>query len=176
MAQVIEFETLARFNPTGKWTPDHQRGNVIPFVSQRKALYKPVCAADEELDSESSWWLDRDEAFYRAALEYARPLILEEETPTGGLLRHHGEELFGILILGLFSDGSPIDHETRDGITLFNRPILLFLALFWTDGISDMMALHTGSLIGGFNGANARTLLRPLDRKDVSASYESLIP
>jgi hypothetical protein len=54
MAQVIEFEILARFTPTVKWPPDDQRGKVIPFRSQRKALYKPVGAAYEELDSESS--------------------------------------------------------------------------------------------------------------------------
>jgi hypothetical protein len=59
---------------------------------------------------------------------------------------------------------------------LFNRLILLILALFWTNGMSVIRALHTGWVIGGFNGANARTLLRPLDRKDVSASYESLLP
>ena len=52
MAQVIEFETLT-FTPRVKWSPDDQRGKVIPFRSQRKASYKPVCAAYEKLDSES---------------------------------------------------------------------------------------------------------------------------
>lgn len=84
MAQVIEFKTLARFTPTVKWTPNHQRGKVIPFISQRGALYKPVCPAYEELDSESSRWPDRDEALYRASLEYAQPLILEEEPLSEG--------------------------------------------------------------------------------------------
>ena len=107
MAQVIEFETLARFTPTVKWTPNHQRGKVIPFISQRKALYKPVCAAYEELDSESSRWPDRDEALYRASLEYAQPLILEEEPLLENSSNINGEELFGVLILGLVSDGSP---------------------------------------------------------------------
>ena len=106
MAQVIEFETLARFTPTVKWTPNHQRGKVIPFISQRKALYKPVCAAYEELDSESSRWPDRDEALYRASLDYSQPLILEEPLVENSS-NINGEELFGVFILGLFSDGSP---------------------------------------------------------------------
>jgi hypothetical protein len=101
MAQVIEFETVARFTPTVKWTPNHQRGKVIPFISPRKALYKPVCAAD------SSRWPDRDEALYRASLEYAQPLILEEDPRLENFSNISGEELFGVLILGLFSDGSP---------------------------------------------------------------------
>jgi hypothetical protein len=107
MAQVIEFETLARFTPTVKWPPDGQRGKVIPFMSQRKALYKPIGAAYEDLDSESSRWPDRDEALYRAALEYAQPLILEDEPLLEYSSKLNGEELFGVLILGLFSDGSP---------------------------------------------------------------------
>jgi len=107
MAQVIEFETLARFTPTVKWTSNHQRGKVIPFISQRKALYKPVCATYEELDSESSRWPDRDGALYRASLEYAQPLKLEEEPLLENSSNINGEELFGALILGLFSDGSP---------------------------------------------------------------------
>jgi hypothetical protein len=170
MAQVIEFETLPRSTPTVKWPPDDQRGKVIPFMSQRKALYKPVCAAYEELDSESSRWPDRDEALYWASLEYAQPLILEEEPP----LENSSDTM------AKSSSGSPtvaqLDHETRDGISLFNGLILLCLALFWTNRMSVIRALHTGWVIGGFNGANARTLLRPLDRRDVSASYEPLIP
>jgi hypothetical protein len=79
MAQVIEFESLARFTPTSKWPRDDQRGKVIPFISQRKALYKPVCAAYEELQSQSSRWPNCDDAFYRVALEYAQQLILEED-------------------------------------------------------------------------------------------------
>jgi hypothetical protein len=51
-----------------------------------------------------------------------------------------------------------------------------FLLLFWANGMSVIRVLHTGLVIGGFNGASTRTLLRPLDRKDVSAIYESLIP
>jgi hypothetical protein len=164
MAQVIEFETLPRFTPTVKWTPNHQRGKVIPFRSQR------------ESDSESCRWPDRDEALYRASLEYAQPLILEEEPLLENSSNINGEELFGVLILGLFSEGSPIGSGDGDGIPLFNRLILLFLALFWTNGMSVIRARPTGRVVGGFNGANARTLLRPSDRKDVSASYESLIP
>ena len=106
MAQVIEFETLARLTPTVKWTPNHQRGKVIPFISQRKALYKPVCTAYEELDSEPS--RRSDEALYRASLEYAQPLILEEEPLLENSSNINGEELFGVLMLGLFSDGGPI--------------------------------------------------------------------
>jgi hypothetical protein len=176
MAQVIEFETLARFTPTVKWTPDHQRGKVIPFISQKKALYKPVCAAYEELDSESSRWPDCDEAFYRAALEYAQPPILEEEPLLEDSSDTMAKSSSGSSCWACSPTVAQLDHETRDGISLFNRLILLFLALFWTNGMSVIRALHTGSVIGGFNGANARTLLRPLDRKDVSASYESLIP
>ena len=107
MAQVIEFETLARVTPTVKWTPNHQRGKVIPFISQRKALYRPVCAAYEELDSESSRWPDRDEALYRASLEFARPLLLEEEPLLENSSNINVEELFGVLIPGLVSDSSP---------------------------------------------------------------------
>jgi hypothetical protein len=69
MAQVIEFDTLARFAPTIKWAPDEQRGKVIPFMSQREVSDELVCAAYEELDSESSRWPERDEAPCQAALE-----------------------------------------------------------------------------------------------------------
>ena len=108
MGQVIEFESLARSTTTAKWPPDHQRGKVIPFMSQRKALYKPVCTVYEELDSESPRWPDRDEAFYRAALEYAQAANTGRRAPVEELFGHHGEELFGVLILDLFSDGSQI--------------------------------------------------------------------
>jgi hypothetical protein len=70
MAQVIEFDTLARFAPTVNWPLDEERGKVIPFMSQRrKVSHELVCAAYEELDSESSRWPERDEAVYHAALE-----------------------------------------------------------------------------------------------------------
>jgi hypothetical protein len=69
-----------------------------------------------------------------------------------------------------------LDHGARNGISLFYGLILLFLALFRTNGMGVIRALHSGWVIGGFNGANARTLLRPLDRKDLSANHESLIP
>ena len=107
MAQVIEFDTLARLTPTVKWPPDEQRGKVIPFLSQREVSDELVCAAYEELDSESSRWPDRDEALYGASLEYAQPLKLEEEPLLENSSNINGEELFGALILGLFSDGSP---------------------------------------------------------------------
>jgi hypothetical protein len=70
MAQVIEFDTLARFTPTVKWPLDEQRGKVIPFMSQqREVLDELVCAVYEELDAESSRWPERDEALCHAALE-----------------------------------------------------------------------------------------------------------
>ena len=79
MAEIIEFDTLARFTPTVKWAPGEQRGKVIPFMSQREVSDELVCAAYEELDSESSRWPERDEAPCQAALEQAQPLRLEEE-------------------------------------------------------------------------------------------------
>jgi hypothetical protein len=76
-------------------------------------------------------------------------------------------------ILGLFSDGSPIG--SRDGAEyLTSTDSLLFPILFWTNGMGVMRALHAGCVIGGFNGASARTLLQPLCTKGVSESYESL--
>ena len=123
MAQVIEFETLARFTSTVKWTPNHQRGKVIPFISQWKASYKPVCAAYEELDSESSRWPDRDKALYRASLEYPQPLILEEEPLLENSSNINGEELLGVLIPGWPPTVAHLDHETGDGVPLFNRLI-----------------------------------------------------
>ena len=108
VAQVIEFDTLARFTPAVKRRTGEQRGKVIPFISQRwEVSDELVCAAYEELDSESSRWPDRDEALYRAALEYAQPLILEEEPLLENASNINGEELFGVLTMGLFSDGSP---------------------------------------------------------------------
>jgi hypothetical protein len=68
MAQVIEFDTLARFTPTVKWPPNEQRGKVIPFMSQREVSEELVCAAYEELDPESSRWPERDEARIRPRL------------------------------------------------------------------------------------------------------------
>ena len=108
MGQVIEFESLARSTTTAKWPPYHQQGKVIPFMSQRKALYKPVCAVYEELDSESPRWPDRDKAFYHVALDHAQAANTGRRAPSGELFGHHGEELFGMLILDLFSDASPI--------------------------------------------------------------------
>ena len=107
MAQIIEFETLVRFTQTGKWTPNHQRGKVIPLISKRKALYKPVCAAYEELDSESSRWPDRDEALFRASLGYAQPLILEEEPLLENSSNINGEEFLGSSCWAC-SDGIPL--------------------------------------------------------------------
>jgi hypothetical protein len=69
MAQIIAFDTLARFTPTVQWRPDEERGKVIPFISQREVLDELACAAYEEPDSASSRWPERDEAHYHFALE-----------------------------------------------------------------------------------------------------------
>jgi hypothetical protein len=70
MAQVIEFDTLARFTPAVKRLPNEQRGKVIPFVSQRWELADELVSAGyEELSSESSQWPERDEGPCHAAFE-----------------------------------------------------------------------------------------------------------
>jgi hypothetical protein len=107
MAEVIEFDTLARFTPIVKWAPDEQRGKVIPFMSHREVSDELVCAAYEEFDSESSRWTESDEAPDQAALEQAQPLRLEEEL-FGELFERHGQNVFGVVMPGLFSGGSPI--------------------------------------------------------------------
>jgi hypothetical protein len=68
-----------------------------------------------------------------------------------------------------------LGHETGGGIPHFNRLLLLFLVLFWTNGMNVIRALHTGWLIGGLDDASARTLLEPFCTTDASESYESLI-
>jgi hypothetical protein len=130
MAQVIEFETLARFTPTAKWSRDDQRGKVIPFMSQRAALHKPVCVAYEELDSESPRWRDRDEAFCRAVLEHAQPLILEEEPLLENSSDSMAKSSSGPHTGPVLRQVSHLDHATRDGISLSNWLILLFLGFF----------------------------------------------
>jgi hypothetical protein len=107
MAQVIEFDTLARFTPTVKWGPDEQRGKVNPFMPQPEVPDELVCAAHEELDSESSRWPGRDEAPYQAALEQAQPLRLEEpllENSSNAMAKRSSVSS----ILGFFSNGSLI--------------------------------------------------------------------
>ena len=126
MAQVIEFETLT-FTPRVKWSPDDQRGKVIPFRSQRKASYKPVCAAYEKLDSESSRWPDRDEAFYRPGLEYAQPLILEEESLSENSSDSMAKSSSGLHTGPVLRHVTHLDHETWDGRSLSNWLILLFV-------------------------------------------------
>jgi hypothetical protein len=104
MAQVIEFYTLARFTPTVNWTPDEQRGKVIPFMSQREVSDELVCRNISP----------------RSARSTVPCLVLDER------------------------------HERYPGC-------------FTPDGSSaDSMA-------------QARTLLQPLCKGDVSESYESLI-
>jgi hypothetical protein len=46
--------------------------------------------------------------------------------------------------LGLFSDGSSIGSRDEAGIPHLNRFTLLFLVLFWANGVSVIRALHTG--------------------------------
>jgi hypothetical protein len=108
MAQVIEFDTLARFTPTVKWGPDAQRGKVIPFMPQPEVPDELVCAAHEELDSESSRWPERDEAPYQAALEQAQPLRLEEEPLLENSSNAMAKRSSVSSILGFFSNGSLI--------------------------------------------------------------------
>jgi hypothetical protein len=55
-----------------------------------------------------------------------------------------------------------------------DRLILLFLALFWTNGMSVIRALQAEWVIGGFNSASVRTLRQPLCTNDVFESYGSL--
>ena len=56
MAQVIEFYTPSSFRPPVKWPPKEEQGKVIAFMSLRREAAAIVCAAYEELDSESSQW------------------------------------------------------------------------------------------------------------------------
>ena len=107
MAQVIEFDTLARFTPTVMWAPDEQRGKVIPFLPQREVSDELVCAA-YELDSESSRWPERDEAPYQATLDFAQPLRLAEEPLLENSSNAMAQRSSLSSILSLFSDGSPI--------------------------------------------------------------------
>ena len=70
MAQVIEFDTLARFTPAVKRLPNGQQGKIIPFMSPRwEFADELMCAAYEELDSDPSRWPERDEVTCHAALE-----------------------------------------------------------------------------------------------------------
>jgi hypothetical protein len=68
MAQVIEFDTLARFIPAVKWALDEKRGKVIPFMSQGEVPDELVCAAHEELDSECPFWPEGDDPPIRPSL------------------------------------------------------------------------------------------------------------
>jgi hypothetical protein len=106
MAQIIEFDTLARFTPTVKWAPDEQRGRVIPFMPQPEVSDELVCAAYEEPYSESSQWSERDEAPYQAALEQAQPLRLAEEPLLENSSNAMAKRSSVSSILGLFSGGS----------------------------------------------------------------------
>jgi hypothetical protein len=108
MAQVIEFDTPTRFTPTVMWAPDEQRGKVIPFMPQREVWDELVCAAYEEVYSESSWWPERDEAPYQAALDYAQPLRPAEEPLLENSSNAMAKRSSVLSILSLFSDGSPI--------------------------------------------------------------------
>ena len=107
MAQVIEFDTLARFTPKVKWPVDQQRGKVIPFISRREVLDDLVFAAYEELDWDPSRWPECDGTPYQAALKYAQPLILEE-VPLVENFERHGKSSLVSSMLGLLSDNSPV--------------------------------------------------------------------
>ena len=159
MAQIIEFDTLARITPTVTWAPNEQRGKVIPFMSQREVSDELVCAAYEELDSESSRWPERDEAPYQAALEYAHPLRLEEEPLRENSSNALAKSSSVSSILSLFSDGSPIGSGDGGGIPHLNRLTLLFLTLFRTNGMGVIRALHTGWVIGLSNGTSVQNSL-----------------
>ena len=129
MAQVIEFDTLARITPTVKWACGEQRGKIIPFMCQREVSDELVCAAYEELDSESFRWSERDKASYQAALKQAQPLRLDEEA-FWGTLRTPWRKLFVASILARFSNGSLIGSSSGGTTTHLNRLILRFLVLF----------------------------------------------
>jgi hypothetical protein len=90
MTQVIEFQTLARFTPTVKWALDEQRGKVIPFMPRPEVSDELVCAAHEELDSDSYRWPERDET----RLENSSNAMAKSSSVS--------------YILRLFFDGSPI--------------------------------------------------------------------
>jgi hypothetical protein len=107
MAQVIEFDTLARLTPKVKWQPDEQRGKVLPFISRREVLDDIVFAAFEELDWDPSRWPECDATPYQAALEYAQPLILEE-MPLVENFERHGKSFLVSSMPGLLSDNSPV--------------------------------------------------------------------
>jgi hypothetical protein len=159
MTQVIEFHTLARFTPTVKWAPDEQRGKVIPFISQREVSDEVACMAYEELDSESSRWSERDETPYQSGLEYARPLRLEEKPLLENSSNAMAKSSAVLSILSIFPDGSPIGSGDEGGISHLNHLILLFLTLFWTNGISVIRAFHTGWVISVSNGASVKRSL-----------------
>jgi hypothetical protein len=97
MAQVIEFDTLARFTPTVKWARDEQRGKVIPFMSRREVSDELVCAAYEKLDSESFRWPEPDVALYQAALDYAQPLRLKKEPLWENYSNAMAKSFFGVV-------------------------------------------------------------------------------
>ena len=69
MAQVIEFDTLARFTPAVKRLCSGQRGKVIPFISPWWQATDELVCAYEEPDSEPSQWPEWDEVACHAELE-----------------------------------------------------------------------------------------------------------
>ncbi len=107
MAQVIEFDTLARLTPKVKWPRDERRGKVIPFISRREVLDDIVFAAFEELERDSFRWPECDGTPYQAALEYAQPLILDEVPPVENFERH-GESSLVPSMLGFLPNSSPV--------------------------------------------------------------------
>jgi hypothetical protein len=82
MAEIIEFQTQARFTPKIKWSStDQQRGKVIPFLSNREASDEAVCAPYES-----------------------------SQPPRLGItvFERNGESILDLVHAGLFSDGNPI--------------------------------------------------------------------
>jgi hypothetical protein len=84
-------------------------------------------------------------------------------------------KVFSILsMLGFSPTVAQFGHEMRaEYLTSTGSFTVPFL--FWTNGMSVIRALQSGWVIGGFNGASARSLLEPLCTKAVSESYESFI-
>jgi hypothetical protein len=78
MAHVIEFYTSSSFKRPVKWPPREERGKVIEFMSPRRASAAIVCAAYEELDSESSQW---SESWVDEAASVSNTCLLVDAMP-----------------------------------------------------------------------------------------------
>lgn len=128
MAQVIEFYTRAGLTPTVKRPTNEQRGKVVSFMSQREVLDELVCAAYEEVDSESSRW--PDEAAYQVILNSSAAETDGLENSSNAMAKRSSVSS----TLVLFFDDSPIESGDEAGIPYLDRLLLLFLVLFWIEG------------------------------------------